>query len=98
MAASRDTIFTITASSAEGGCRLLIGGEDAAGDGRHYFKKWVRVLPEPDPTLTVADVEPTGTSAPNIPDEIRRLAELRDAGIVTNEEFEAKKRELLDRM
>jgi Short C-terminal domain len=98
MVASRDTNFTITATSAEGGCRLLIGGEDAAGDGHYYFKKWVRLLPEPDPTLTVADVEPTETSAPNIPDEIRRLAELRDAGIVTNEEFEAKKRELLDRM
>lgn len=31
-------------------------------------------------------------------DQIRRLAELRDAGLVTPEEFEAKKRDLLDRM
>ena len=98
MAASRDTNFTITASPAEGGCRLLIGGEDAAGDGHYFFKKLVKLLPGPDPTLTVADAEPTRTSARNIPDEIRRLAELRDAGIVSNEEFEAKKRELLNRM
>lgn len=103
MAASRDTNFTITASPAKGGCRLLIGGEVAAGDGYYYFKRWVNSLPKPDPTLTVAAQEeagadPTGAQAPSIPDEIRRLAELRDAGIVTNEEFEAKKRELLDRM
>ena len=39
-------------------------------------------------------------SAPggDIPDQIRRLAELRDAGALTNEEFEAKKKDLLDRM
>lgn len=33
-----------------------------------------------------------------IPDQIRKLAELRDDGAITNEEFEAKKRSLLDRM
>ncbi len=30
--------------------------------------------------------------------QIQRLAELRDAGIVTEEEFQVKKRDLLDRM
>jgi len=98
MAASRDTNFTITASPAESGCRLLFGGEDAAGDGNYFFKRWVKQLPGPDPNLTVADTEPTKTNAPSITDEIRRLAELRDAGIVTDEEFKAKKRELLERM
>ena len=34
----------------------------------------------------------------DIPDQIRKLAELRDAGTISNEEFEAKKRDLLDRM
>jgi Short C-terminal domain len=29
---------------------------------------------------------------------IKRLAELRDAGALTSDEFEAKKRELLDRL
>jgi len=66
--------------------------------GHYHFKQWIKTLPKPDPTLTVADAEPTGTKAPSIPDEIRRLAELRDAGIVTNDEFEAEKRDLLDRM
>ena len=35
---------------------------------------------------------------PDIIDSIRRLGELRDAGIVTSEEFEAKKAELLRRL
>ncbi len=37
-------------------------------------------------------------AAASIPQQIRELAELRDQGIVSQEEFEAKKRELLDRM
>lgn len=37
-------------------------------------------------------------AAASIPQQIRELAELRDQGIVSEEEFEAKKRELLDRM
>jgi hypothetical protein len=34
----------------------------------------------------------------DVPDQLRRLAELRDQGILTNEEFQAKKAELLARM
>ena len=34
----------------------------------------------------------------DIPDQIRKLAELRDAGAITNEEFEEKKKALLERM
>jgi hypothetical protein len=37
-------------------------------------------------------------AASDIPGQIRQLAELRDAGIVSEEEFQAKKAELLDRM
>jgi hypothetical protein len=36
--------------------------------------------------------------ADSIPDQIKKLAELRDAGILTSEEFESKKTELLKRM
>ncbi len=46
---------------------------------------------------TVASSSPT-PALPDIPDQLRKLAELRDAGILTNEEFEAKKAELLARM
>jgi uncharacterized membrane protein YdbT with pleckstrin-like domain len=37
-------------------------------------------------------------SAQEIADSIERLAQLRDSGVITTEEFEAKKAELLDRM
>jgi len=34
----------------------------------------------------------------DVPSQIRRLAELRDQGILTEEEFDSKKHDLLDRM
>ena len=37
-------------------------------------------------------------AGPDIPEQIRKLAELRDSGLITEEEFEAKKTDLLDRM
>jgi len=40
-------------------------------------------------------VESQGVS---IPDEIKKLSDLKDQGILTDEEFEAKKKDLLDKM
>ena len=37
-------------------------------------------------------------SGPDIPEQIKKLAELRDSGAITAEEFDRKKAELLDRM
>jgi len=34
----------------------------------------------------------------DVPDQIRKLAELRDAGVITDQEFEEKKKDLLERM
>ena len=34
----------------------------------------------------------------DVPDQIRKLAELREAGVITDEEFEEKKKDLLERM
>ncbi len=42
--------------------------------------------------------KPSSQPVTSIPDQIRQLAALRDAGILTNEEFETKKNELLSRM
>ena len=46
-------------------------------------------------TVTLNAPPPT---APDIPDQIKKLGELRDAGILSSDEFEAKKAELLSRM
>ena len=49
---------------------------------------------EPDNTPAAAGAVPPA----DIPDQIRKLGELRDAGLLTAEEFDVKKAELLDRM
>lgn len=41
---------------------------------------------------------PAPPAQPDVVDQIRRLGELRDAGVVTDEEFDAKKAELLGRL
>jgi len=41
---------------------------------------------------------PTAPSAGDIPAQLHQLAELRDKGVITPEEFEAKKAQLLERM
>lgn len=40
----------------------------------------------------------TNAAADGIPEQIRELAELKDAGILSETEFEAKKRDLLSKM
>jgi len=99
IAASRDVHFTVTATPAPGGCRLLFGGEYGAG--YNAFCRWLRSLPGPNPELAgEADTPPTrnGEVSGDIPTQIKRLAQLKDSGFITGEEFEAKKRDLLNRM
>ena len=51
------------------------------------------------PQLAVMGTKTPETKATeSIPDQIKKLAELRDAGILSSEEFESKKKELLARL
>lgn len=50
------------------------------------------------PAVPAAPTAPAAPSVDEIADSIERLAQLRDSGAITTEEFEAKKVELLDRM
>jgi len=50
------------------------------------------------PAVTAAPSAPAAPSGQEIADSIERLAQLRNSGAITTEEFEAKKAELLDRM
>ncbi len=43
-------------------------------------------------------LKPSSASQPDVLDQLRKLAELRDAGVISNDEFEAKKADLLSRM
>jgi len=50
------------------------------------------------PGADAASGAPTATAEPSIPDQIRQLGQLRDEGLLTPDEFEAKKSELLGRL
>jgi predicted PhzF superfamily epimerase YddE/YHI9 len=49
----------------------------------------------PQDATSQSSAAPAGTGEPDYIAELERLADLRDKGIVTDEEFEAKKRQLL---
>lgn len=70
---------------------LLTGGLSVFAGGRGIRSKGkVKV--------TFRPIVATAAAAPDIADQIKKLAELRDAGILTADEFDAKKAELLARM
>ena len=63
--------------------------------GRRTSSSTISVMFRRSAPVQSADVE---VSASSIPDQIRAIGELRDAGYLTLEEFEAKKAELLSRL
>jgi hypothetical protein len=63
------------------------------------LEKWIREeLPQRAAAVEPKASSETAPASPDIPEQIKKLAELRDAGAITEEEFERKKAELLDRM
>jgi len=68
----------------------------------HDHYRYRRMLPEEGPASAVAvaaPARPVGpVGDPTIPEQIERLGDLRDKGLLTPAEFEAKKTQLLDRL
>jgi hypothetical protein len=54
--------------------------------------------PDPTPAAAVEPPSPVRPSGNEVADTLERLAGLRDKGLITPEEYEVKKRELLERM
>jgi hypothetical protein len=54
--------------------------------------------PTPAPTPVDAALLPTGAASASIPEQLIQLDDLRQRGIITESEFEAKKIELLSRL
>jgi hypothetical protein len=54
--------------------------------------------PEPTPAIPAAPSSASGTPAQDATATLERLASLRDRGLITAEEYDAKKRELLERI
>lgn len=66
----------------------------AKADGKH----WERFAGKVREMAGSPGAPQVGAPAPDLTDQIRKLADLRDAGVLTEEEFAAKKADLLARM
>jgi hypothetical protein len=96
--ANRTARVTVAAYPHEGGSRLVIGGDDPAT--RNRLIEWARSLREGDLSALVELTPPENRSpaGETLAEKLQELNGLRDAGLITDEEFEAKKKDLLDRM
>lgn len=98
LAVAGKTVRTTLAAypSEGGGSRLVVGGDD--GQGVRELIQWAESLPveteEEPPELP--PVEPSGERT--LASKLRELTELKEAGLITPDEFEAKRKELLDKM
>lgn len=52
----------------------------------------------PPPAATPVSAAPSGVAGSDSISQLKQLAELRDAGILSDDEFESKKRQILERM
>jgi hypothetical protein len=95
--------ITITAYPTDTGSRLVIGGDNPQAvqttiDYAHKLPKPGEWTPSPEQTST-QEIPASGTSGtPNLTEKLRVLAEAQEAGLITPEEFEAKKRNILDNL
>jgi hypothetical protein len=64
---------------------------------REHFEQARRGVPELREMLAGSQ-NPAPVAAPDVADQLRKLAELRDLGVLTQAEFDAKKMELLARL
>lgn len=77
-----------------GGVGLILMGRSKKGD--TITVTWEK--PSATPSVPDAVSTQATSTAPDIPSQLKQLAELRDAGILTSEEFDAQKGQLLARM
>ena len=75
--------------------KIFNGGWIASHAGTHEIAE-----PASGPATPAAGSSPPMTAAPqpDVTDQLKKLGDLRDAGILTTEEFESKKAELLARL
>ena len=105
-----ESTLSVRVTPVGAGCRVAVNWTKA--DWRLLARKFLESLPEateeelgqPGPQRQATPESqpgpPPAEAAPttDIPDQIRQLAELRDKDIITEDEFQAKKNDLLSRM
>ncbi len=75
-----------------GGLSIFAGRKGIRSKGK-LTVTFQRAVPTPAPTL-----EPRPVAEPSVIDKLQTLGELRDAGLIAEDEFSSKKAELLDRL
>ena len=93
--AQRTARVTVAAYSHEGGSRVVIGGDDLSV--MDELANWARALPTEPGALRPLE-QRTENAAQSLADKLRELEDLRGAGLITQEEYEAKRAELLGRI
>jgi hypothetical protein len=81
-----------------GGVQSAMRDENAVTFRRGQAKGFNMIRAAVEQSITAHAGAPSGASEPDIPEQIKKLDELRDQKLITDEEFEAKKAELLDRL
>ena len=80
------------------GTATAVSGRVARRQQRRYAEQDAAYVGQQAAAMQQGFEQGSGAAAPVEPDymaELQRLAQLRDQGIITNEEFEAKKKQLL---
>ena len=91
--------FTVPGSPEfRGGVQRAMRDENAVTFRRGQSKGFNMIRAAVEQSITAHAGTPTGANEPDIPDQIKKLDELRDQKLITDEEFDAKKAELLDRL
>jgi Short C-terminal domain/Domain of unknown function (DUF4429) len=92
--------FTVPGSpEIRGGLNAAAKDENAVTFTRHHQAEFDAVRARVEEYIAQKSAPPSVVpAAPDITDQLKKLAELRDAGVLTDAEFESKKSELLSRL
>lgn len=87
----------VSASTAGGDIDFLVSRQNAA-DFRLAILNQMQVLASTPQKVVIEGHQPVAAPAVDYAEQLKKLADLRDAGILSDEEFQAKKTEILDKI
>ena len=91
--------FTVPGSAEfRGGVQSAMRDENAVTFRRGQSKGFNMIRAAVEQSIAARAGAPNAAGGHDIPEQIKKLDELRDQKLITDEEFEAKKAELLDRL
>jgi hypothetical protein len=96
----RGVAWTEVSIESTGGAKIVAKGlnKGEAKEAKELLDRLIANARNPQASQASTDAPKASGRSDDIPAQIRKLAELRDAGLVSESEFESKKTELLSRM